>query len=333
MDYISRIILGITVLLYSFTTFGQGDIPIIKQFTIYHENDALFPVKNGDNSYTGGLRVAFVTDEIPIWQPFIKLERENSKFYNFFNVGFTSFTPKDIAAPEIQFGDRPYASYTFFSIGRIQLYDRAALYSELSIGALGLDYAEKAQTYIHENKFLGSDRPVPRGWGNQIENGGSLAINYKVDFLHIIKNVFNTNVIIPSYRVAANLGNYISDVYVGTQLSFFNINYSTAALNFNEVLTFKKQYKRKTRFNLFIEPGLRWNIYNATLQGALFSDNSVYTIPRDQVRTFALDLNLGANLIINDMFVLKYTLTRRSQEFSEGKFSHWWGGLGLGAQF
>lgn len=307
--------------------------PFIKQASFYHENDAFFAPKNTDDNYTAGLRLDVVTKDLKFWQPFIILKSEESKMYNHFNFGFQSFTPRKLATKEIQKDDRPYASYTFISLGRTQLFKNTAFYSEISIGALGLSLAEKAQIYIHKKHFLGTDRPIPLGWENQIQEGGDLVLNYKMNYLYAFNNTVYGNSIIPSMRVAVNLGNYTSDIYVGGQLSFFNINYSSSSLNFNEIVAFKDFKRNKTRFNMFIEPGIRWNLYNATLQGAMFSDHSVYTVDRSKINSFMLDVNLGMNLTIKDLVVLKYTLTRRTQEFSFGKKSHWWGGFGLGIKF
>ncbi|NIJ45992.1 hypothetical protein FHR24_002470 [Wenyingzhuangia heitensis] len=308
---------------------NKGD-SFIKQASFYHENDAFFAPKNTDDNYTAGLRLDVVTKELKFWQPFFKLTGKNPKYYNHFNFGFQSFTPTNISNSEVITSDRPYASYTFLSLGRTQLFKNTVFYSELSIGALGLPLAKRAQIYIHKKKFLGTDRPRPMGWDNQIENGGSLAINYKVNYLYVFNDAISHNYVIPSIRVMGNFGNYISDLYVGTQLSLLNINYSNSSLNFNEKVGYHHKRNGKTRFNIFVEPGFRWNIYNPTLQGALFLDNSVYTVDRSKINSFLFDVNLGMNLIIKDVLVLKYTLTRRTQEFSFGKQSHWWGGFGLG---
>lgn len=334
MTYSFKRIVFFILLTTTISVFSQKEKEsFVKQASFYHENDAFFAPKNEDDNYTAGLRIDLVMREFKFWQPFFRFNAENSKFYNHINFGFQSFTPRNIAAKEVLRDDRPYASYTFLSLGKTQLFKNTAFYSEFSIGALGLSLAEKAQEYIHQAKFINSDRPIPQGWGNQIENGGHLAINYKLDYLYAFNDLVSGNFVIPSVRASTNFGNYTTDIYLGAQLSFFNINYTSSALNFNEIVAFKNFKKNKTRFNLFIEPGLRWNIYNATLQGALFSDHSVYTVDRDKIRSLLFDMNLGVNLNIKDVLVLKYTLTRRTQEYSYGKSSHWWGGFGLGFRF
>ena len=334
MRFILKIPLLIVLLLMMSNVFSQEKKgSFIKQVSLYHENDAFFAPKNQDDNYTAGLRIDVVTKELKFWQPFFKLKANDSKYYSHINFGFQSFTPTKISATEVLRDDRPYASYTFLSLGRTQLFKNTAFYSELSIGALGLPLTEKAQIYIHKNNFLGTERLVPRGWDNQIEDGGHLAINYKLNYLYAYNDWVSNNFVIPSIRFSSNLGNYTTDFYVGTQLSFFNINYTSSALNFNEIVAFKKFKTNKTRFNLFIEPGLRWNLYNATLQGALFSDNSVYTVDRSEISNFLFDIHLGVNLNIKDVIILKYTLTRRTQEYSYGENSHWWGGFGLGVRF
>ncbi|MGY5351202.1 lipid A-modifier LpxR family protein [Wenyingzhuangia sp. IMCC45533] len=323
-------IVGFSIFFVENISAQKKDNSFLKQLSFYHENDALFFPKNLDDNYTAGLRLDAVTREIKMWQPFFKLKGDNPKYYNHINVGFQSFTPRNIAAREIQTDDRPYASYVFLSLGKTQILKNKVFYSELSIGVLGSSIAEKLQIFVHERDF--TQRPIPKGWDNQIEDGGSLAVNYKLNYLYVFNNLVSDNILIPSLRLESNIGNFNTDVYVGAQISLFNINYKNLSLNYNGRVGFNDLRENKSRFNVFIEPGLRLNIYNATLEGALFSNDSVYTIDRKNTNKFLFDMNVGVNWIIKDCLVLKYTLTRRTQEFSKGKKSHWWGGIGIGVK-
>jgi len=95
-----------------------------------------------------------------------------------FAVGLLIFTPRELNAPGIVLGDRPYASEFFASAGRRYTSPTAdvAYDTSLTIGVLGLPAAASVQRALHS--LTGSVQP--QGWSHQISAGGELTARYSV---------------------------------------------------------------------------------------------------------------------------------------------------------
>ncbi len=93
-----------------------------------------------------------------------------------FAAGLLVFTPRDLSARGIVYGDRPYASLFFVSAGRrYVLSDSDVAYnSSITVGILGLGAAESVQSGLHD--LTGSTQP--EGWSHQISAGGEPTARY-----------------------------------------------------------------------------------------------------------------------------------------------------------
>lgn len=92
--------------------------------------------------------------------------------------GTILFTPKDLRASAPIEDDRPYASLLFMSNTEETLLPERglAVRTSLLVGALGLELAESLHRGIH--RVIGDI--TPRGWDNQISDGGELTARYAV---------------------------------------------------------------------------------------------------------------------------------------------------------
>ena len=93
-----------------------------------------------------------------------------------FASGLLVFTPRDLAAHQVIYGDRPYASLFFVSSGRRYFSSNAdvAYDSSLTIGLLGLAAAGDVQSALHH--LTGSVQP--EGWSHQVSAGGEPTARY-----------------------------------------------------------------------------------------------------------------------------------------------------------
>jgi Uncharacterized protein conserved in bacteria (DUF2219) len=93
-----------------------------------------------------------------------------------FAAGLLVFTPRDLRAHGVDYGDRPYASEFFLSTGRrYASTDADVVYdSSLTVGMLGLPAAESVQRALHD--VTGSIQP--EGWSHQISAGGEPTARY-----------------------------------------------------------------------------------------------------------------------------------------------------------
>ena len=310
------------------------------QVLVTTENDFL-AISNKDENYTGSIKIEAQFPELIKWLPFFKYKNpEESLTIQRFGIGGLAYTPQNLAATQPVIDDRPYASLMFINIGNTSynLVNGAVLQSEFVIGAIGTSLPGNAQAYIHEHNWFGSTRDVPMGWDNQIGYHGSFILNYNARIEYPVFAGLNAeqkcNWMQLRLRGGAELGNYTDNIKGGLKINILNLNagimqdYSPGVPG-----TFLKKAKGPSpaiRMNVFVTPEIRVVAYNATLEGLLFSDHSVYKIPHSDVNRLVFDISAGANVLIKDRFFVRYAMYGRSQEYSGGKNFHYWGGISLG---
>lgn len=333
----------ITLLLltfFSFNTYSQNSNGC--QLLVTHEND-VFAINNKDDNYTGGLKIEFQTKKkilkyCPLIQP------KNKATVNIRKIGFggTAYTPQNLDTTGVIIGDRPYASLTYINIGNKAFMPimNFTINTNLYIGFLGLRGPGNVQSYLHEHHFLGSKRPIPLGWPNQIADKGRFVFNYNLGFE---KGFVKPKKWIDPYALLNfNFGSYMINLETGFRLNFLNFNrhllnnydpdipeiYDSLAIT--DIMELSTSGNKCLRFNLFIESTGRLTLFNSTLTGTFINDHSPYVVDFNDMNKFTLDLKLGANLVIYDLIYLRYTMWGRSQEFYGGKKFHWWGGITIG---
>jgi hypothetical protein len=160
-----------------------------------------FKKLNEDRNYTMGLGLQYASSKLAGWviyephkwllkqiKPLISQSCYGPSFYSFM-LANGSYTPDSLPATYPIMNDRPYSSLTylqsndaFLNIQKHQLYTVS-----ISLGMLGTGLSREVQTYIHthQNDNDTKDPRTPRGWGNQISNGGSptILIGYQQDYL------------------------------------------------------------------------------------------------------------------------------------------------------
>ena len=148
-------------------------------FTASVEND-LFAGE--DNNYTNGVRFAWFSSEVgvPGWlergaEHIPLFDASGNKRYGF-SLGQSMFTPTDIERRSPDARDRPYAGWTYGSIGLVS--DRGDRMDsvQLQLGIVGpASLAGETQDFVHD--LIGS--PDPQGWDTQINNEPGLMLTYQ----------------------------------------------------------------------------------------------------------------------------------------------------------
>lgn len=323
---------------------------------IFTENDFLsFFARNKDDNYTGGLKIEAVIQKPEIFSfPFLlknKLPRRT--LYQTIAFAGTAFTPQDLATPGIVKNDRPYASVLAFSFGSQYISTRNARNRfgfELLGGQMGKPKAGEVQGKIHRHeilKFISTDRPDPKGWHNQIAEGGAFVMNLRLNHEHLLsqpstnKNYFDFFRL--SLRNSINAGNYMINSTHGIRINLFNKQYDfehevapPEIIEKNAKIAAVKK-PRIFSFSFFAEPRIKLNIHNAGLTGKLLSGSSVHTI---YTTTYPAGLTpvlfeYETGVVMRYYFLQAgYSLYGRSKEFAaQNKKMHHWGGVFIGFIF
>ena len=154
------------------------------------DNDILVPGSR-DQDYTYGLNLTFSGADVEdhwasLHQPLDWLDQQigldrhvtDSVPSARIEYGIFGFTPEDITQTAPQPGDRPYAGLVYVSSTRerYQPASEVSWQSSLTLGVLGLDIVGNLQDEVHA--ITGSEEP--RGWDNQISEGGELTARYSL---------------------------------------------------------------------------------------------------------------------------------------------------------
>ncbi len=248
-------------------------------------------------------------------------------------VGMFGFTPSEIEVAEPQYDDRPYASLVYLASSRerLDIRNRVAWKSTLTVGVLGLDLVGDFQNESHS--IL--DSTPAEGWDNQISDGGELTARYTVARQHHVTTLFD-NLEIKS-TVQGSVG-YLTEA--SWSLSVRGGNYQTAWSSFNPELVSYGEKSSYTNSGLSVDEHYFWGgvslkarAYNAFLQGQ-FRESDV-TYERDELRSLMLEAWLGYTVAFSEGYRVSYVVRGHSSEIKQGPGDRnlLWGGLIIARTF
>lgn len=232
---------------------------------ILTEND-LYVSTVRDQYYTNGFAFyyRYLTNKIP--------ENVNKRTVEF-RIGQYIYNPQTVKAVTISLHDRPFAGYLFAEIGVTNFYQtQSVLQLSGQIGVLGpLSKAEPLQKWVHKFLGLGSIS----GWEYQIKNTVGVQANLfysrkilSETFSQNIDFQFTSRVNVGTIWTGAQVG-VITRISIKKLLPVFNSNLFGASLNRDASV-----YKSEREFYFYFTPNLNYQLYDATIQGSLFNNNS-----------------------------------------------------------
>lgn len=312
-------------------------------FSIEQDLFYLFdPDKNEDRDYTIGIDIGLLGESathsylhdglmgIDELSGFNSQRRYDSRQRSL-HLGVKVYTPDDLANPDPIYDDRPYASLVYWSnrINRIATDRQSGLATELTLGILGLSLPGEIQRLTHkfQREISDSDTPEePRGWDNQISDGGELTFRYRVEYKRQLVDASWYDL---SYAVIGNLG-YQTDIAAGMlwraghRASHFAFFEPRAAQQTTQL----DNAKPKQDNYLYLYYQLTGVAYNELLQGG-FRDSTVtfssHLIER-AVHLFAL----GWTMTLDTGTRLTFAQYMQSPEFKgPNARKHYWGGFYL----
>lgn len=335
--------------------------PVMAQpygLSIFTENDFLsFFARNKDDNYTGGLKIEAIVQKPDIFGlPFLlKNKLPRKVLYQTIAFTGTAFTPQNLATANIVKDDRPYASVLAFSFGSQYISagnTKNRFGYELMGGQMGKPTAGEIQGKIHRHeilKFISTDRPDPKGWHNQIAEGGAFVMNLRLNHEHSLSKKDTSTKFFDPFRAtlhnSINIGNYLINSTHGIRINMLNKQYDFGNEVIPPVITEKNATEKiaaskKPRvfsFSFFVEPRVKINIHNAGLTGKLLSKQSVHTI---YTTTYPAGLTpvlfeYETGIVMRYYFLQAgYSLYGRSKEFpAQNKKMHHWGGVYIGFVF
>jgi lipid A 3-O-deacylase len=257
--------LFLVILLVPFVDFAQKRPA---EFGLVLDND-LYTSTVSDKYYTNGFEI--------FYKYLDKGQGEKiNKRITEFRIGQYIYNPYNIKADDISRNDRPFAGYLFGRFGKHTFYqDESVLKLNFQAGYVGPNaFGREMQELFHRS--LGYIQV--KGWQHQIKNALALQVN-----AFYSKKIFcpEANDRIDFHAVGdINAGTVNSGVSIGVLsrlslkklLPIYNSNLYNAAINIDP-----QAYKTESECYLYIAPYLNYQLYDATIQGSLFNNNSPVT--------------------------------------------------------
>ena len=293
----------------------------------------LIGLNNQDRNYTLGFHLSFFNSN---WNSYlanlmkIKSNKEDL-LPSEISLDAVAFSPNIISKPEIQHGDRPYANVLFLSLKRHGLNKNIYNSKTLYVGLMGTRIAEFFQSTIH--RWVNS--PDPKGWNNQISDGGEITLMYtrKKLKLMIDNQSFQLNhgytynlgyLVNAGYNLGLRWGKIDRSQWIDDMSGFIG---STSAKKSNR---FHKENHKE--YYAYANLNSNVNLYNASLHGQFRSSN--YIVPYSKTGFVTFEVTLGAAFSLGNLMVSTYYKFRSPEIWdSNYKYIHDWMGLSVSSNF
>lgn len=236
-----------------------------RMIRIYEDNDFLNVLGKGtDEAYTNGTRIDYYYQrkKPPKFLDKWLLPRAGKTAINQYHWSIMQMmiTPENLGTEKYQPADYAYSGALYLSHG-LESYDpekKFSFQSELVMGVMGpLSLAKEAQQFIHN--MIDYQRPM--GWRNQLPNAPLLNYNFTAE-----KMLWNPG---KAFELLGGATAYAGTMLDGAALhATLRIGLMDPYFGANNN---KGQPYRKFQLYIFARPTVEYVLYNALLEGGLFS--------------------------------------------------------------
>jgi hypothetical protein len=265
------------------------------------ENDLYTSSKN-DQYYTNGLEVFYRY-----------LSKKNKpqlvKQINQIRLGQYMYSPRSIYKNQEEMFDRPFAGYLFGEFGNTNFYtNQAVLKKYVQIGYVGPNsFADEVQSGTHRLFHYTAFEE----WDYQIKN--ALSIQTYFMFSKPFLGSLNSKRFDFQWQSEAKLGTiftslstgFVSRIGIKKLVSLSDSNFYGASLKADAS-------PLESEFYFYMAPSFNYQIYDATIQGSLFNDNSPVTF---DIRPFRFNGEAGLRYRKNNLN-LSYAFVYRGKELN-----------------
>lgn len=278
-----RFIFSGIFLFFSICIFSQQKFS--KEISFVNDND-LYISTSKDQYYTNGMFLAYrtlVTHSTKLYKRIYEIQ-----------LGHEIYTPYRANVTNIARHDRPFAGYFYGNFGIIRAYKtNTLLKTNIQLGILGEDaFGEELQDFIHDIYNFRSSN----GWNYQIRN--TLALNFDTEYINALGTDKSTHHDI-NFVSKFRFGTIFNEVTLGFfgRLGLKELQSISNSIAFNTHLNNEKTFwTRGIESFFYYKPTLTYVVYDATIQGSLFNNNSPITYKPKAIR---FDLELGYKFTSN----------------------------------
>ena len=281
MRNLLKILLGILSL-----TSIQAQNEATHNISIAWDNDMYFLQ---DRYYTNGIEVSFQK-----LRPYTAGKANNVK--SIFTLKHDMYTPRYYGLEGVYYLDRPYSGALYLDMSKNYIYANHSLEFSGQLGILGPGaLADKIQKEWHRL----TNNYVPRGWHTQMSSdlilGTGITYTQQIKLAKYLK-------LFPQIDVKMS-------TYKGTAGGNLRISLGNYAPNLNELQLHKTNQGLKFFFNFY--SGLYYRLFDATLQGGIFSDHKI-TVEDEAIIPWIFTNSIDCNVLLGrSLFTIKATFLNR----------------------
>ncbi|MGC4040726.1 MAG: lipid A deacylase LpxR family protein [Flavobacterium sp.] len=206
-----------------------------------------------------------------------KKSTEDKKIIYGFKVGQQIFNPRYVKSPYPEDHNRPYAGYLFGEYSQTKMYRSNQVFGfSLRLGVVGPNSkAEQFQDWMHSTFGFGEII----GWEYQIHN--LLAVQFGANYSKPIFSKISNDKIDFHLCTDAEIGTAFTGMDVGT---LGRISLSKSIVPMQQSNYYNGLGSSRKELYFFVLPKINLRLYDATIQGSLFNDDSPVTFNLKPIR-------------------------------------------------
>lgn len=281
--------------------FSQNEDKVFR-LGISIDNDSFASVVN-DKYYTAGTNIFF--------NYYSKNSNENLRITKGFNVFQKIFNPAWVKSENIEYHNRPYAGLLAVEHEVNRFYSSGLIWkTQYQMGFIGPNsFAKEFQEWMHTNFNFGK----VYGWESQIQN--AFVVQYNTTFVKPITSI-SGNQYDFHWKSLAEVGTAFNSINTGLLFRF--------SFNKNLVKLFQSNFfpslVNQKEFYFYLNPEVNIQLYDATIQGNIFRDNSPLTYG---IVPFRFRLHAGLNYDVQNLHMrygFHYTTNEVSKSTATGYY-------------
>ncbi|NCT10640.1 MAG: lipid A deacylase LpxR family protein [Flavobacteriia bacterium] len=257
-----------------------------KEISFVNDND-LYVSTIKDRYYTNGVSLSYRFLSSSIKE---NLEKRILQW----QIGHKMYTPYKAIVTSIEDHDRAFAAYVFGGFGFTNVYKTNQIFSSsVEVGVIGKNaFGKELQDFIHD--LYGFKKAT--GWQYQIKNALGININASYDtFLAKISSDFVDLTWVNSASVGTVFTNISSGFY--GRIGLNPLQKITNSIAFKSNLNNQNTNDtREVESFLFIKPSVKYNLYDATIEGSFLNSNSEVTT---EIISLVFQLEIGFRFTAN----------------------------------
>lgn len=229
--------------------------------------------------YTSTYNDKYYTNGFEIYYRYLNAAKSENvvKKITEFRIGQYIYNPQTIRADDFYVNDRPFAGVLFAEAGIHRFYsNNSVLKLKTQLGFMGPNaFGQETQELFHST--FGYKKVS--GWQYQIHN----AVLAQEEFFYAkkIASLNKKNTIDILAQAEVKLGTIWNQINVGPVLrvGFKKLLPVSDSNLYDAALRYDKKYQETSEFYFFVSPKVNYQVYDATIQGSLFHNQSPVTFP------------------------------------------------------